>query len=81
MSVSMPVGKEAGSQRFGFTRTTDTQGWKARAARVVHTTGQAGLLSDSGHLARAEQPRSFWLLLHLVQTCYQPSSLKTAKQN
>lgn len=73
MSMSMHVGKEAGSQHFGFTRTRhpELEGlhWAANPASPPHP-GQ-----DSQQLAvwpMAEQPRFLWLFLHLVQTHHHP---------
>lgn len=49
LSMSIRVGKEAGSQRFGFTRTTNTQSWKDYVQQLAQYPAppQAGLLPNS----------------------------------
>lgn len=74
MSMSMHVGKEAGSQCFGFIRTrhAELEGpYSQFAQRPLPTPDK----TPPGHLAVSpmlEQSRSLWLFLHLVQACRHP---------
>lgn len=73
MSMSKHVGKEAGSQHFGFTGTRhpELEGpyW---AAGPIPTPPRTGLLLTVAVWPMWEQPRFLWFFLHLVQTHHHP---------
>lgn len=79
-SMSKHVGKEAGSQHFGFTRTRhpELEGpyW---AAGPVPTPPRTGLLLTVAVWPMWKQPRFLWLFLHLVQTHHHPVFCKELK--
>lgn len=78
----MHVGKEAGSQCFGFIRTRHLESWKGPTGQPAQypTLPWAGLLT-AGVWTTLEQPRLLWLSLHLVQTHHHPVLCKELKNN
>lgn len=79
----MHVGKEAGSQHFGFTRTTDTQSWKgpySTACPVTpHPTPDG--VPTAGWLAHAGTVHfSLVFLTFGFSYCYHPVLCKLLKE-